>query len=64
MNQPLMMIHGTDDKLVPIGMARAIFGAARSEKKQFIEVDAGGHHDLWSAETQMQMFDFIRRFGS
>ncbi len=62
-DQPLMMIHGTHDKLVPIGMARAIYVAAQSEDKHFVEVDAGGHNNLWSAETQAQMFEFIDRFA-
>lgn len=62
-NQPLMMVHGSNDKLVPIGMARAIYAAAQSEEKHFVEVEGAGHNNLWSAETQNEMFQFISRFG-
>lgn len=40
---PLLILHGSDDELVPIDMARRLFAAA-CEPKQFIETP-GGHNE-------------------
>jgi fermentation-respiration switch protein FrsA (DUF1100 family) len=42
---PLLVIHGTEDRIVPIRFAEKLFGAAR-EPKQFIRVEGGGHPAL------------------
>lgn len=42
---PLLVIHGTQDETVPIGMGRRVFDAAISQKS-FHEIEGGGHNDL------------------
>ena len=39
---PLLIIHGTDDTVIPYAHATRLFAAA-SEPKQFITVEGGGH---------------------
>ena len=42
---PLLMIHGQNDDIVPIDMARKLFGGAE-EPKDFISVEGAGHNDV------------------
>lgn len=60
--QPLLVIHGSQDRLVPIRMGRQIFDQAGSAKKQFIEVAGRGHSGLWTAETRVALIDFLDQF--
>jgi fermentation-respiration switch protein FrsA (DUF1100 family) len=39
---PVAIVHGTEDPLMPLSMARAIFAAAR-DPKLLIEIEGGGH---------------------
>jgi uncharacterized protein len=39
---PLLIVHGTDDQVVPIRFAEKLYVLAR-EPKQFIRLDGGGH---------------------
>ena len=57
----LMIIHGREDRLVPQTMGKALFDAAGSAEKAFIDVDARGHADLWDERVQAQLFDFLDR---
>ena len=58
-HQPLLVIHGTDDRLVPIWMGRKIFEEAASPDKVFVEVAGRGHNGLWTVETQQALFGFL-----
>ncbi len=42
---PLLVIHGTRDQTVPIGMGRKVFDAAISQKS-FHEIEGAGHNNL------------------
>jgi len=42
---PLLVIHGTRDRTVPIGMGRKVFDAATG-RKFFQEIEGAGHNDL------------------
>lgn len=57
--QRLLVIHGSDDHLVPVQMGRAIFAVAGSVNKRFLEIDGGSHNDLWSGETLAVLYDFL-----
>jgi uncharacterized protein len=57
--QPLLVVHGVDDKLVPIGMGRQIFQQARSDAKTFVEVSGRGHNGLWTVEMQSALYTFL-----
>jgi len=58
-SQPLLVIHGTDDRTVPIAMGRRIFDLAGSGSKAFVEVARHGHHGLWTPEMQKALYDFL-----
>ena len=45
-SEPLLVIHGSDDRAIPIASGRALFEAAR-EPKRFHTVPGGGHNDLY-----------------
>jgi fermentation-respiration switch protein FrsA (DUF1100 family) len=37
-------VHGSEHRLVPVGLARALFERAR-EPKRFVLVEGGSHHN-------------------
>lgn len=43
---PLALIHGAEDRVIPIGMGAQVFSAA-PEPKCFFAISGGGHNDLW-----------------
>jgi fermentation-respiration switch protein FrsA (DUF1100 family) len=55
---PLLQIHGTADRVVPLKLARPLIAASPSKQKQFIEVPGGTHNDRLSADV----LDSIVRF--
>jgi pimeloyl-ACP methyl ester carboxylesterase len=44
-----LVIHGSDDRLVPASMGRELAGAIRGAR--FVSIDGHGHNDLFSART-------------
>lgn len=58
---PLLVIHGSDDRLVPIRMGRRIFESAGSKEKRFVEISGRGHMGLWTPEAQRSLFEFLER---
>jgi hypothetical protein len=42
---PILVIHGTDDVIVPFRLGEALYEAA-PEPKQFLRVEKAGHYDL------------------
>lgn len=42
---PVMVIHGTDDHVIPYGMGVDIYGAVRA-KKELVTINGGGHNNL------------------
>jgi len=60
---PLLVIHGTDDRHVPIEHGQALFAKA-AEPKEFVEIEKGNH--LLTNAKQMKLamkaiVDFIKR---
>ncbi|MBK8323988.1 MAG: alpha/beta fold hydrolase [Betaproteobacteria bacterium] len=45
---PLLIVHGTNDAIVPYEMGERLFSAATSPRKRFIRVEGGSHHNLSS----------------
>jgi uncharacterized protein len=41
---PVLVVHGSDDRLIPPDLGRALFDQAR-EPKRFVLVDGGSHHN-------------------
>ena len=42
---PILVVHGTEDRVVPFDMGVKLFDAVKGPKK-FIKVDGGTHHNL------------------
>lgn len=59
--QPMLVIHGEADRIVPIEMGRSIFDAAGSEDKAFLSVADHGHTSLWTVDVRADLFAFLSR---
>ena len=57
---PKMIIHGTDDDLIPLTMGRKLFEAAH-EPKKFYEIKGAGHNDTYKVGGQ-DYYVSMRRF--
>jgi fermentation-respiration switch protein FrsA (DUF1100 family) len=57
--QPLLVIHGTHDRIVPISMGLEIYQGAGSQEKQFVEVNGRGHNGLWTPRVLDALFVFV-----
>ena len=55
---PLLQIHGTADRVVPLRLAKPLFAASPSERKKMIEVPGGTHND----QLSLKLLDSIREF--
>jgi len=58
---PLLILHGSDDTLVPIAQGRALFEAAASPDKTFVAVAGAGHTNVWQPEAQRALYHFLDR---
>jgi len=43
---PTLIIHGTEDVIIPVSEARALFAACPSRSKELVEIETAGHNDL------------------
>jgi alpha-beta hydrolase superfamily lysophospholipase len=43
---PVLMLHGTEDRVIPLEEARRLYAAAR-QPKELIEVEGAGHASVW-----------------
>ena len=62
---PLLVLHGTADRVCPVDDGRAIAAAPRRDGRTgtLVEVDGGGHLDLWTAEKFASESDVaVQRF--
>ncbi len=60
---PLLIIHGTDDSIVPLRLARRLFDAA-NEPKEFYEIAGADHNDTYFVGRTPyfeKIADFARR---
>ena len=60
---PLLILHGTQDDLIPITQGRAVLDAAKSDTKQMIEVQYAGHNDIWRDDVLPRLWRFIEAHG-
>jgi uncharacterized protein len=42
---PLLVIHGTDDRVIPFSMGKEIYDSATTSKR-FVKIEGAGHNDL------------------
>ena len=61
LRQPLLVIHGEEDRLVPQDMGRSVFAAAGTKDKVFLSVPAQGHAGLWTADVKPELVAFLVR---
>lgn len=57
--QPLLVLHGTEDNLIPPEMGRRILDAAKSRDKEYFPVERAGHIDVWKASAQKRLYRFL-----
>jgi len=43
---PVLVIHGTDDDIVPFELGRQLYDSLPSSKKRFLEISGAGHNDV------------------
>lgn len=58
---PLLVFHGTHDRIVPISMGRAVARAGRA--REFVEIINAGHNDTYDYDTEryrQHMTAFLR----
>ena len=56
---PLLVVHGTEDPLIPIAQGREIYARAGSERKQFLAVRGAEHNDLWRSDVLLRIWRFV-----
>jgi len=56
---PLLQIHGTADRVIPLRLAKPLLKASPSRNKQFIEVPGGTHNDRASADVLRTIAEFL-----
>ncbi|MCD4818594.1 MAG: alpha/beta hydrolase [Candidatus Cloacimonetes bacterium] len=57
---PILIIHGTQDEVIPFEMGKMLFDKAKS-KKQFVGIESAGHNDL-STKYQESYWTAISEF--
>jgi len=59
LQQPLLILHGTEDRLVPIAQSERLIDAAGSASKRLVQVKGSGHQDVWMSEATRELFTFL-----
>lgn len=57
--QPLLVIHGDRDHLVPFVMGEEIFDTASSAHKSLLRIEGAGHSELWAEPMLSDLFAFF-----
>lgn len=57
--QPLLILHGTQDRLVPIAQGRELLAIAGSSEKRLVALDGAGHTEIWSQSAQTALYAFL-----
>lgn len=58
---PLLVIHGTNDQVIPYSMGRKVFDKA-DVKKSFVTIKGGGHnnlHDVYAQQYWLSILKFV-----
>ena len=55
---PLLVLHGRQDRVVPVNFGHRLFRAANEPKQLWIDSE-GGHLDLWSRGADRVVIDFL-----
>ena len=61
LKMPLLIVHGTEDKRVPFIFGNKLYDAAQAPFKRLINIDKGGHHNLFNYPAVVNGIDtFIK----
>jgi len=60
-DEPLLVLHGTEDKLVPFEQGQTVFRLAGSSDKSLVELAGIGHTGLWTPEAITAITGFLDR---
>ncbi len=60
--EPALIVHGTEDAVIPVAHGRKLFSLA-NEPKALIIVDGAGHGDLWSNGLWPNALGFLAENG-
>ncbi len=58
---PVLIVHGTEDSIVPIKFSRSLFDAIPSPHKRFVEIPNRGHNDIGSEDFARELLEFLDR---
>ena len=58
--EPILIVHGTADQVIPVAYGRRLFEAA-AEPKRLEIIEGGGHGDLWGRGLWTLALDFLRQ---
>lgn len=56
---PLLILHGTEDQLIPIAQGRKVLANAGSSQKQLVAVSGAGHVDIWQYSELAALWNFL-----
>ena len=57
---PLLVLHGSDDRLIPLEMGESFYAAA-NEPKEFVAIPNGTHGSIFSEQVWQREIDFFNR---
>lgn len=63
-DDPVLLIHGTDDDIVQVSHSKDMYKALKSAGKDvsFLELEEGHYHNRWSIESSTTYFEQIEAF--
>jgi fermentation-respiration switch protein FrsA (DUF1100 family) len=61
-DEPVLILHGTADVVVPVEHGKNLFEAAREPKSLEI-IEGGGHSDLWDRGLWEKVLAFLKAQG-
>ncbi|MCP5038836.1 MAG: alpha/beta hydrolase [Rhodobacteraceae bacterium] len=59
---PLLVLHGTEDRIIPTQMGRDIFRLSPATDKILHLVAGAGHNNVWQVSAQEVLYRFLQRF--
>jgi len=57
--EPLLILHGTNDDLVPFEQGKAVYRLAGSANKWIHPIEGGGHSGVWTAGAMSALYNFL-----
>jgi fermentation-respiration switch protein FrsA (DUF1100 family) len=61
-DEPVLIVHGTADRVVPVAHARSLFEMA-NEPKELVLYEGAEHHELWDSGLWPTVLEFLRANG-